>query len=138
MATTDACGLDTSVVLRLLTGVPGDQAERALSFVRAESSAGRSPIVSDLVVSEAYFALQHHFEVPKREAVRALAALFDNGMLRSEEGGCAPAVLRAMAAGSQKPGFVDRLSHAQYARSKKRLASFEKASGKLARTVVLS
>lgn len=137
MATTDPCGIDTSVIIRLLTGEPRKQAERALDFVREESASGRTPVVSDLVITEAYFALHHHFEVPKREAISQLAAMFDNGMLLPEDGGCAPAVLRKAASGSQKPGFVDRLIHARYAHGKLRLATFEKASGKMPRTVVL-
>ena len=63
-------GLDTSVVLRLLTGVPLGQAEAA----RRMLAASRDTIfVSDLVVSESYFALRHHYEVPHANAARALA-----------------------------------------------------------------
>jgi len=53
-------GLDTSVVLRLLTGEPELQARRALAELDALASSGAVPLVSDLVVSEVYFALQYH------------------------------------------------------------------------------
>jgi hypothetical protein len=137
MGASDPCGLDTSVVLRLLTGVPAEQAGRALQFVVAAFSAGRPSTVSDLVVTEAYFALHHHFGVPKREAVQALSGLFENGMIVPEDGGVSLVVLRQMSAESQKPGLVDRIIHAQYIHQKKRLATFEKASAKMTRTVVL-
>jgi hypothetical protein len=39
--------------------------------------------VSDLVVSETYFALQHHYRVPQEEALKQLWALFDAGDLSS-------------------------------------------------------
>ena len=41
-------GLDTSVALRLLTGTPADQAERARELV---ASAPEPVVISDLVVS---------------------------------------------------------------------------------------
>jgi len=50
-------GLDTSCVLRILTGMPEDQAARVLEWLRAVwESAGRV-VVSDLVVAEAYHSL---------------------------------------------------------------------------------
>lgn len=137
MPTTDPCGLDTSVVLRLLTGEPREQAEKALAFLRDESAAGRRPVVSDLVVTEAYVALHHHFGVPKSEALHALSDLLENGLVKPENGGCAPAVLRQMKSSGHKPGFVDHVIYAQYASRKNRLATFEKASAKLPRTIVL-
>ena len=54
-------GLDTSVVLRLLLGQPADQAARAVAFLDELSRGGHHAVVSDLVVAEAYFALQHHY-----------------------------------------------------------------------------
>jgi predicted nucleic acid-binding protein len=45
-------GLDTSVLLRLLLGLPADQATTALTFVKEARLAGERIVVSDLVVSE--------------------------------------------------------------------------------------
>jgi hypothetical protein len=51
-------GLDTSIVLRLLLGSPQNQAEAALALVKENFARGVKVVVSALVVSEAYFALQ--------------------------------------------------------------------------------
>jgi hypothetical protein len=38
---------------------------------------------------------------------------------------------------SARPGFIDRLIHAAYAESECKMATFEKAAGKLADVIVL-
>lgn len=130
-------GLDTSVVLRLLVGAPPDQARAALAFVRENLSAGRRVVASDLVISEAYFALHAHYEVPKQEAVAALLEMLGAGLVGPADG---PAITRALAAAARapaKPGFVDRLIHAQYERMSASLVTFERAAARLAGTLVL-
>ena len=57
-------GLDTSVVVRLLVGVPESQALAAKDFLDACQLAGTRACVSDMVVAEAYHALIYHYEVP--------------------------------------------------------------------------
>jgi len=131
-------GLDTSAVLRLLTGQPPAQAKRAFALVNEAREAGRRAIVSDLVVSEAYFALHTHYHVPKRQAVHQLLKLLQSGLVEPELTGCALDALQAMATGPQKPGFVDRLIHAQYARLGARSVSFDRAFRKLTNALLLA
>ena len=57
-----SAGLDTSVVLRLLTGSPTQQAGTAHAVVAAEQTA---VAVSDLGVGEASFALRPQYAVPQ-------------------------------------------------------------------------
>ncbi|HER20466.1 MAG TPA: type II toxin-antitoxin system VapC family toxin [Chromatiales bacterium] len=128
-------GLDTSVVLRLLIGEPADQADRAWRFILQERSEGREIVVSDLVISEAYFALQYHYDVPKGEALQQLGRLVDSGQIVAN--GCAAAVLRIPRLASAKPGFVDRLIHEGYMCDADRVATFELAAKKLQRSIVL-
>lgn len=130
-------GLDTSVVLRLLVGAPADQAAAALSFVKKGLVAGRRVVVSELVVSEAYFALHAHYDVPKQEAVAALLELLRSGLVEPADGPGIAQVLEAAARPPAKPGFVDRLIHAQYERMAASMATFEHAAGRLAGTTVL-
>lgn len=121
-------GLDTSVVLRLLTGVPADQAEAARRLVAAT----REPVViSDLVVSEAYFALRHHYAVSHRNAVRALGAMLEDARVRAV--GVARAVLAAEAKQRSTPkvGLMDRLILAEYAREGIELATFDQTLARL-------
>lgn len=128
-------GLDTSVVLRLLLGQPTDQSQRAVAFLEAVARRGDQAVVSDLVVAEAYFALQHHYEVPKNEALVALRRMFADGEIESQ--GVATEVLAMEGLASAKPGFVDRLIQGAYISNGGSMATFEKASGKLKSVRVL-
>ena len=129
-------GLDTSVVVRLLTGDPPEQAAVAAEWIARCRSRGDLPSVSDLVIAEAYFALQTHYRVPKREALAALRELLESGDVTPA--GHALRVLRETPSpASAKPGFVDRLVHAEIHESGGRMLTFEKTGGKLANTLVL-
>jgi predicted nucleic acid-binding protein len=128
-------GLDTSVVMRLLTGDPPDQAEVAATFLGESSAAGDRLLVTDLVIAEAYFALHAKYKVPKAEALQRLREFVESGEV---EAGAAPQVLQTPNLASSKPGFVDRLIHASYGKDQARLVSFEKSAGKLPRAKVLS
>ena len=116
-------GLDTSVALRLLTGTPADQAERARALV---ARASEPVVISDLVVSEVYFALRHHYRVSHGDTVRALRALLDDARVRST--GVARAVLAADSASraSVKTGLMDKLILADYARDAIELVTFDR------------
>ncbi len=122
-------GLDTSVVLRLLVGVPTGQSETARLFI-AESDA---PVgISDLVISETYFALRHHYAVPHADAVHALRALLDDSRIRGT--GVARTVLRDLAssdAARPRPGLIDRLVHGDYTRDERQLATFDRDLARL-------
>lgn len=122
-------GLDTSVLLRLLLGQPADQATRAVAFLDELSRGGHHAVVSDLVVAETYFALQHHYEVSKQDALMGLRRLFADGEIQPL--GAAAEVLSVDGLASAKPGFVDRLIHGAYAGAADKMATFEKAAGKL-------
>lgn len=128
-------GLDTSVVLRLLLGQPADQATRAVSFLNELSRGNHQAVVSDLVVAEAYFALQHHYGVSKQDARQGLRRLFADGEI--EPLGAAAKVLAAEGMASAKPGFVDRLIHGAYAGAANQMVTFERAAGKLKSVRVL-
>jgi len=128
-------GLDTSVVLRLLLGQPADQTARAVAYLDELSRKGHHALVSDLVVAEAYFALQHHYGVSKKDALVGLRRLFAEGEVKPL--GAVAEVLAVDGLASAKPGFVDRLVHGAYAGAAVEMATFEKAAGKLKAVRVL-
>ena len=128
-------GLDTSVVLRLLLGQPREQAVRAVAFLDELARAEHRAVVSDLVVAEAYFALQHHYGVSRQDALMGLRRLFADGEI--EPIGAAAQVLATGGLASAKPGFVDRLIHGAYTNASDGMATFEKAGGKLKSVRVL-
>ena len=128
-------GLDTSVVLRLLLGQPADQAARAVAFLDELSRGGDHAVVSDLVAAEVYFALQHHYGVPKKDALVGLRRLFADDEIRPL--GAVAEVLAVKGIASAKPGFVDRLIHGAYAGAADKMVTFEKAAGRLKAVRVL-
>ncbi|MBI2440926.1 MAG: PIN domain-containing protein [Lentisphaerae bacterium] len=129
-------GLDTSVVLRLLTGEPNVQARKALQWLREAKASGSTPVISDLVASEVYFALQHHFGVSKVEALRNLSLFLASGDVTAD--GVVATVLATPGLASAKPGFVDRLIHEQYLRGGAAgMVTFEKAARALAKVKLL-
>lgn len=130
-------GLDTSVVMRLLTADPPEQAKAALQFVRDLHLRGEPAQVSDQTVSEAYFALHHHYGIAKTDALAQLLNFLESGIVREVRGGMARKALHATMSSVNKPGFVDRLIHAQYRKASRRLVTFEKASKRLVGTVLL-
>lgn len=67
--------LDTSVVMRLLTGQPLDLAKIARGYMAETEQAGAKVFVSNLVVLEAYFACQHHYGMAKDAVLTGLHEL---------------------------------------------------------------
>jgi predicted nucleic-acid-binding protein len=131
-----AAGLDTSVVVRLLTGQPAPLAEAACEYLAEIALSGRVVFVSNLVVSEAYFACQHHYRMPKSDVLTGLLTLFSTPTFVVH-----PALLDLLAIdglATAKPGFLDRLIHAEYAASGLKLVTFEKAATRLVEVLVLS
>jgi predicted nucleic acid-binding protein len=112
--------LDTSVVLRLLTGEPAPRAEVA----REHLARCTSPVaVEALVLGESYFALRHHYRVPHRDAVEALVAL-----VHSERLNCPPEVRAALADArdGNHPGVIDRLILAAARGAERTLLTFDR------------
>ena len=53
-------GIESSVVIRSLTNAPKDQAKIAREKLILAHEANQKVFASDLVITEAYFALQFH------------------------------------------------------------------------------
>ena len=108
-----------------------------MGHIAGQRAQGDAPwISSDLVVAEAYFALQTHYGVPKKEALAALREFLESGDVSPI--GRALDVLRSLERpASAKPGFIDRVIHAEISSKGGRLATFEKSAAKLPGTIVL-
>ncbi len=127
--------LDTSVIVRLLTLEPADQLAVMVEFLEQARRTGAQIQINDLVVAETYFALQHHFGISKKKALWGLSELFTSGEIVSS--GHAGAILSQPGLHSAKPGFVDRLLHAEAVHSQCKWVTFEKSAAKLPDTVIL-
>ena len=128
-------GLDTTVFVRLLIGKPEDQFARAEAYLDELYFRGDQVIVSDLVVAETYFALQYHYQISKADALAFIARAFESGDIKPT--GLAVEILRMPALATAKPGFVDRLIHAEYLKLAHEVVTFEKAASKLKSVCVL-
>jgi predicted nucleic-acid-binding protein len=127
-------GLDTSFFLRLLLAEPVALAEKAIAKLDEMKVRGEKGAVSDLVVSEAYFALHYHYEVPKQMALNKLREFLQSPEIDAV--GHSLEVLAQPRLGSSKPGFVDRLIHAQYLQATSGMLTFEKAAAKLNKVTI--
>ncbi len=129
-------GLDTSVVVRLLTGEPEGLAAVALGYVIERRQAGDRMLVSDWVVAETYYALQHHYQATKKQTLDALRSFLATSGI--ESAGEVAEVIATPRLESAKPGFIDRVIHAGYLRSGvEEMATFEKAAARLRAVRVL-
>lgn len=129
-------GLDTSVIVRVLTGEPKVLAVVAVEYLQERRSSGDGVLVSDWVLAETYYALQYHYGVPKAETLEALRSFLASSGI--EGTGSAPEVLEIPNLESAKPGFIDRMIHREYLRTgAEQLVTFEKAAEKLGQVRVL-
>jgi predicted nucleic acid-binding protein len=122
-------GLDTTVIVRLLSGDPADQAEIANKTLAGLRAAGEIPMVDDLAIAEAYFALWYHYGIPKADVLAALQHFLASGDVITT--GVAAKILNIENLAVAKPGFVDRVIHAGCQQRNRTLITFEKASAKL-------
>lgn len=125
--------LDTSFALRILTESPDSQVPLALDFYEEQRQAGNQLFISDLVLSECYFALQFHFDFTKADALAALKALTAEITVTPS----ARLVFNLPNLAQMKPGFIDRLIHGAAHGEGQTLVTFEKAAKKLPNTLVL-
>lgn len=130
-------GLDTSVLVRVLTGEPRDLALVALSYLLEREKAGDRILVSDWVIAEAYYALQYHYGASKRDTLDAIGEFLTSPGV--EGTGEVAAVLAIPDLETAKPGFIDRVIHRNYLRSgAEEVVTFEKAAAKLSHVRVLA
>jgi len=130
-------GLDTSVVVRVLTGEPRDLALVALDYLQRRLKAGDRVLVSDWVIAETYYALPHHYGASKKDTLNALRDFLASQGI--EGTGEVAAVLTTPDLESAKPGFIDRVIHRNYLRSgAEEVATFETAAAKLPQVRVLA
>ena len=105
-------GVDTSIVLRVLTGQPESLAMSVRERLEALWLDGAVLDVCDLVVSESYFALQHSYRLAKEDALDALVKLAAHPGFRLSRQ--AVASLRTPNLAKASPGFLDRIIHGTY------------------------
>ena len=106
-------GIDTSVLVRLLTGVPPDAFSHCAEELQRLAERGAEVYASNQVIGEAYVAVQHHYGVSKADARAGLLDVLRSGLVSPLNG---RAVLDALTAPGQ-PGLFDRLIANDYHRA---------------------
>lgn len=122
-----AVGLDTCVVVRLLTGEPEQQAIAAVQFLENSYYSGIQVHVSDIVVGEVYYALIYHYDVPQKKAILSLKSLLQSPMIVST--GHALTVLEEY--DGKGAGLMDRLIRMDYLNSAHQVITFDKDMARL-------
>lgn len=107
-------GIDTSVLARLLTGLPPEQYQRCdRELTRLVEQEGVEVVASNQVIGEAFVTVQHHYGLTGAQARAGLLRIFGSGLVAPMNG---RAVLEALEAHGE-PGLLDRLIANDYARS---------------------
>ncbi len=105
-------GIDTSVLVRLVTGVPEADFDYCVARLSALVEEDGELFASNQVIGEAYVAVQHHYGVSKVDARAALVDVLRSGLVAPLNGRSAIAALEA----SGGPGVFDRLIADGYSR----------------------
>ena len=103
-------GIDTSILVRLVTGEPPDIHAHCLRRLGELVDAGVEIFASNRVVGEAYVAIQHHYGASKENARAGLLAALTSGIVAPLNG---QAVLEALSEACG-PGLFDRLTVNDY------------------------
>ena len=105
-------GIDTSVLVRLLTGDPPAEFDRCADALRHLIEAEDAVILaSNQVIGEAYIAVQHHYGVSRADARSGLLDVLQSGLVGALNGRPVLAAIEA----SDSPGLMDRLITHDYA-----------------------
>ena len=105
-------GIDTSVLVRLVTGEPPTEFTRCMERLNALKEAGLGILVSNQVIGEAYITVQHHYDLTEPEARAALLDIFQRGLVWPLNGSDIIAMLEV----SGGPDLFDRLIANDYHR----------------------
>lgn len=106
-------GIDTSVLVRLVTGQPPDLFALCVERLSALCAADAEIFASNQVIGEAYVTLQRHYGISKADARAELRAALTSGLVAPLNG---RVVLDALAAYGG-PGLFDRLIAIDYERA---------------------
>ncbi len=107
-------GIDTSVLVRLLTGEPETDFAYCVRTLRTMiEEEGAEILASNQVIGEAYIVVQHHYGVSKGDARTGLLDVLRSGLVAPLNGN---SVLTAIEA-PERPGLLDRLITGDYLRA---------------------
>ena len=124
-------GTDTSVLIRLLTGLPEPEYQRCHRELTRMVDEGKAEILaSNQVIGEAYIAVQHHYGVGKAAARSGLLSVLTSGLVAPLNG---QRVLQALHE-TGGAGLIDRLIAEDYSRTVSETLTLDRAMAALPET----
>lgn len=106
-------GIDTSVLVRLVTGRPPDMYSLCVERLTALIADGTEIFASNQVIGETFVVVQHHYGATKEDARAELCNTLSSGLVAPLNG---QAVIEALSA-SGGPGLFDHLIANDYAQA---------------------
>jgi predicted nucleic acid-binding protein len=104
---TQRYGIDTSILVRLVTGLPEQQFEATLEQLSdMVERQGAQLVATNMVIGEAYIAMQHHYGLAKADVRKGLLDTLSSGLIAPANGSEVLNVIKAAARGC---GLMDRL-----------------------------
>ncbi len=111
---TQPFGIDTSVLVRLVTATPDPDFQRCVNELRILIEEHDAEVfASNQVIGEAHIVLQHHYGISAPDARSALADVLTSGLVAPLNG--QPSILALQSSGG--PGLFDRLIADGYSRA---------------------
>ena len=107
-------GIDTSILVRLMTGDPAKDYARTVKFLESllEQKPGADIVASNQVIGEAYIAVRHHYGISKADARAALLSVLTSGLTTPQNGAAVLDSIRH----TEGCGLLDRLIVDDYSR----------------------
>jgi len=106
-------GIDTSILVRLVTGQPPDVYSLCVERLTSLVADGAEIFASNQVIGETFVVVQHHYGAKKEDARAEIRNTLSSGLVAPLNG---QAVLEALEA-STGPGLFDRLIANDYSRA---------------------
>ena len=128
-------GIDTSILVRLLTGDPEDGFRACLAaLTELREREGAEIFASNQVIGEAYVAVQHHYGISKADARRGLSSVLRSGLVAPLNGSAVISALEITAG----CGLLDRLIADDYRRGDVLTLTLDRRMAKLPHTRLLT
>jgi len=101
-------GIDTSILVRLLTGPPESEFQQTLQALEdlMDRESQARVCASNMVIGETYAAVYYHYGVSKADARTALTEVLQSGLVEPLDG---KTILEVIRAANQGAGLIDRL-----------------------------
>ena len=127
-------GIDTSVLARLLTGLPPEQYELCdRELTRLVEEEGVAVLASNQVIGEAFVTVQHHYGLTGSQAKAGLLRILTSGIVAPLNG---QGVLEALSAAGG-PGLFDRLIADEYSHAGLETLTLDRQMASLPTTCLL-